>query len=153
MLLKSKRLMSKKATRLYHKRGSQAFRNAGPLQCDIGRQPVAVGRVTFARDQRQQVPPAGGGDSKAIGSNEIARQLFLLIGNSGERRFSNAPAIGVRGLSDDDRPHRVPPLHRQLAGRLADRIRLLDADLGSNVPPPPLPITPPPPHIPRPNTS
>src|SRR5258708_35739139 len=134
MLLKYKRLMSKKATRLYHKRGSQAFRNAGPFQCDIGRQPVAVGRVTFARDQGQQVPPAGGGDSKAIGSNEIARQLFLLIGNGGERRFANAPAIGFRGLSDDDRHHRVPALQRQLDRRLADGIRLIDVDLGCNVP-------------------
>src|SRR5258707_12782792 len=96
MLLKSKRLMSKKATRLYHKRGSQAFRNAGPLQCDIGRQPVAVGRVTFARDQRQQVPPAGGGDSKAIGSNEIARQIFLLIRNRWDRRLGNDTAVMVR---------------------------------------------------------
>src|ERR1700722_18372578 len=96
MLLKNKRLTTKKATRLYHKRLTQALRNTGTFQCDISGQTVAVGRVTFAADQGQQITPARARDAESVRRNKAARHLLFLIGDGGQRRFADAPAIGFR---------------------------------------------------------
>src|SRR5882757_3235008 len=130
MLLKYKRLTSKKATRLYHKRCAQAFGNAGAFQCDISWQAVAVRRVTFAPDQGQEIPPAGGGDSESVRRDVLARQLFFLIGDGGKGCLADAPAVRLGGFSHDDGHDGVPALERQLDGSLADGVRLVDIHLG-----------------------
>src|SRR5579862_8135186 len=56
----------------YHKGLLQALRDAHPLERHVGRKPLPVRRVVLAPDERQQVAPAGRGDSEPVLGDEIA---------------------------------------------------------------------------------
>src|SRR5882757_2383949 len=91
-----------KRPRLYHKRSAQSFDNADTLERDIGGQPVAVGRVVFAADERLQIGAAGRGNAEPVRRDEMARDLLFLVGDRRQRRLADAPAVGLGGFADDD---------------------------------------------------
>src|SRR6516165_10030072 len=97
-------------------------------------QTVAVGRISLPGDQRLEVTPTRHGDAEAVLADVFARQLLFLVGNFGERHVADRPAVGALRPTHDDGHDGIHALQRQLHRRLAHRVRLLDVDLGGDVP-------------------
>src|SRR6266853_6622803 len=61
------------------------------LDARVVGQPVLVGRIGFAGDQRLEVTAAGLGDAEAVRADVPGRQLLLLVGDLRERHLPDHP--------------------------------------------------------------
>src|SRR5579864_5262122 len=66
-------------------------------------EPVLVGGVRLARDQRLEVAAASLGDAEAVRPQILGWEFLLLVCDLGERHITDSPAVGARGLAQDRR--------------------------------------------------
>ena len=109
------------------------FGTATFLQAHVVRQAVLEWRRRLAPHQRREVAARLLGDAEAVAGDEIARQHLLDVGDFGERRLGDLPAVRLVGDARDRRHHGVPARERQLDRRLADGVALLEVGLRREV--------------------
>src|SRR5258706_11391229 len=107
--------------------------NRHVLQLHVIGQSVLVRRRRLALDQRRNVCAAFRRDVKPVFGYEIARHHLFLVGDVGEVRYGDAPAIRLVRHPLDDRQHRVRPGKGEPYRGDAELVGLFDVHLGCNM--------------------